>query len=236
MKEAIKFLIKRYGGYFLTPPGVDWMVDVARMTRSARPVETIFDVGANIGQTSRSLSRAFPTSSIWAFEPVAASFGLMAQNLSQISAVTPVQVALGSHIGKAKARIAPECNLVNALLKPGDEESGPLEEVAVDTIDAFCLKQNIAKIDILKSDTEGYDLEVLKGGDEMLSTGKIRFVYVEVRFPGGFEGLTPFDKAFETLACYNFRFLGLYEVYPMQHYPEDRSYCNALFVHRDALK
>jgi FkbM family methyltransferase len=47
------------------------------------------------------------------------------------------------------------------------------------TVDLFCAERKIKKIDVLKIDTEGFDLEVLKGADAMLKRGAVSFVYLE---------------------------------------------------------
>ncbi len=51
--------------------------------------------------------------------------------------------------------------------------------VQIDTIDDYCERAGIDHIDILKSDTQGYDLEVLRSAGKMLSAGKIKLVYLE---------------------------------------------------------
>jgi FkbM family methyltransferase len=51
--------------------------------------------------------------------------------------------------------------------------------VSVRTIDDFCAEQAIAEIDLLKIDTEGYDLQVLEGARSLLTRGRVRFVYSE---------------------------------------------------------
>ena len=58
-------------------------------------------------------------------------------------------------------------------------ETATPEPVTVSTLDAFCSENEIATIDLLKIDTEGTDLEVLRGGERMLREGRIRFVVTE---------------------------------------------------------
>ena len=54
--------------------------------------------------------------------------------------------------------------------------------VDVTTIDNYCRDYGIERIDILKSDTQGFDLEVLKGASRLLDQHRIHLVYVEIVF------------------------------------------------------
>jgi len=80
------------------------------------------------------------------------------------------------------------------------------------TIDRFCAEQKIKKIDVLKIDTEGFELEVLKGTEAMLKRRAISFVYFEFNdiqldenSAGG--ALVPID---EFLRRYQYRFIASY--------------------------
>lgn len=57
----------------------------------------------------------------------------------------------------------------------------PYEEMPVQcsTVDGFCNENDIGRIDLLKVDTEGSELLVLRGAEKMLSQGRVRFVYIE---------------------------------------------------------
>ena len=52
--------------------------------------------------------------------------------------------------------------------------------VETKTLDTFCTKNNVAYISILKLDTEGNELNVLKGAEEMLKRNKINLIYTEI--------------------------------------------------------
>ena len=47
------------------------------------------------------------------------------------------------------------------------------------TLDAFCEQYGFSSIDVLKIDTEGYELNVLHGAHLTLARGVVRFVYLE---------------------------------------------------------
>jgi len=52
--------------------------------------------------------------------------------------------------------------------------------VKTQTIDTFCENNKIDKIDILKIDTEGNELNVLRGSEKLLSKNNIKIIYVEI--------------------------------------------------------
>jgi hypothetical protein len=85
-------------------------------------------------------------------------------------------------------------------------------QVCCTTLSAYCREKGIDRIDVLKIDTEGHDLAVLQGAEQMLSKGAIRFVYVEFNdlqpkmgTAGG--ALCPMD---EFLRPFGFRFIASY--------------------------
>ena len=52
--------------------------------------------------------------------------------------------------------------------------------VQTQTLDSFCLDKKIENIDVLKIDTEGNELNVLKGAKRLLSENKINLIYTEI--------------------------------------------------------
>ncbi len=67
------------------------------------------------------------------------------------------------------------------ILQPFKKISGFSEiNVQTQTLDNFCLSKKIENIDILKIDTEGNDLNVLKGAKKLLSENRIKVIYTEI--------------------------------------------------------
>ena len=73
-------------------------------------------------------------------------------------------------------------------LQPEDEdadrevlvaETTRLEQVDLKTIDDFCEEQGIAHVGFLKMDTEGSDLDVLRGAENILRNQDVDIVQVE---------------------------------------------------------
>ena len=100
------------------------------------------------------------------------------------------------------------------------------------TLDGFCCSHGIQLIDVLKIDAEGCDLLVLQGAQQLLSTGRVRFVHLEFNDMSPRAGstggaLTPVS---DLLVRFGFRFVATYPDY-MELGDEMHVGANVLFVH-----
>lgn len=138
----------------------------------------IFDVGANTGATAVSLCRAFPDATVYAFEPVADTFGKLAERAATYARIKPFNLALGKRNGRARMHI--KAISVGNRLAPWWDYRKPTETVEIASGDAFCREHAVAQIGFLKIDTEGHDLEVLRGFRSMLKEARIDLLEAEV--------------------------------------------------------
>ncbi|MBV9656942.1 MAG: FkbM family methyltransferase [Verrucomicrobia bacterium] len=241
LKPALKSWLKRAGLHLFTdgslPPGADWLVDLKKLGVPSSAAATFFDVGANVGQTVFEVRAAFPAARIFAFEPFPTPFAELQKRTASLPGVQVFPLALGASSGalRVDARETSELNsLVGAKADSaanGNPDSDAVQ-ITVETLDTFCQRQGVEIIDVLKTDTEGYDLEVLRGGERLLQAGRVHYIYTEVTFCAQNAQNSPFAPLFEHLAARDFHFLGLYETYSLHHFAEPNVFCNALFVHR----
>jgi FkbM family methyltransferase len=164
------------------PFGVRWHQDI-QFFANGRKLETILDVGANTGQTALTIASAFRNSRVYSFEPVPSTFKQLSLNVAKYPSIEPICCALGADQGSAKmtTETLSETNTLVIGLE-ANLDAGPLVEVPVDTVDSFCAKRGLQQINLLKIDTEGYEMKVLQGSDEMLTLGKIDFILAECDF------------------------------------------------------
>jgi FkbM family methyltransferase len=183
-------------------------------------VRTFFDVGANDGSTALKAQKQFPQARIFAFEPHPETFLRLKDATMHYSAIDPVQAALGAEAGDQVMHVY-DISAINSLVPNAryavrfGKHSSSSKVIKCTTVDLFCGERNINKIDVLKIDTEGFDLEVLKGAPAMLKRGAISFVYFEFNdiqpdenSAGG--ALAPID---EFLRRYQYRFITSYNDY-----------------------
>lgn len=64
----------------------------------------------------------------------------------------------------------------------GVQPPWPTERVEMVRLDSFCEEHDIVHIHFLKTDCEGYDLEVLQGAERMLRSEHIDCVFCEINF------------------------------------------------------
>jgi FkbM family methyltransferase len=202
-------------------------------------IRTVFDVGANEGQTIRRFSQAFPEADIYSFEPDPATFRRLAAAAAGLPRVRAFNAALGREPGEAQLfRFG--FDETNSLLPTaaGAEsfvaDAGLLREsgtvaVKVTTVDSVCEESGISRIDLLKIDTQGYEVEVLRGARRILSSGAVALVYAEVCFVRYYEGQPLFQDVYALLYELGFRLVGLYESGFLTHVYQVGG--NALFVH-----
>lgn len=215
------------------PTGVDWLHDIRRSGLvGAAPL--CFDVGANEGQTVQDLKRAWPAARVHAFEPFSQPCAVLQVVAARHAGVSVAAVALGAEPGTVVVQPRATSVLNSLLSTTALPSSAPAETLCINTVDRYCDAHGIESIDVFKTDTEGYDLEVLRGAEGMLARQRVTFVQVEVSCWPENTHNTAFQPVFDLLARrHRYRFLGLYDTYPLHHFDEPNLFCNALFVSRE---
>jgi FkbM family methyltransferase len=216
--------------------GIDPFADVEHLAQQWNyPLTTLFDVGANDGDTASEMLKAFAGAKIYSFEPHPTTFMKLRERFSANPRIQTVEVALSSNAGSAEMIAYDELSKLNTLLPdaPGAKRfgfHGRTVSVKTSTLDAFCAQNGIEQIDLLKIDTEGYDLVVLEGGCALLARRAISFIYVEyyeLQSQGDTGGaLVPFDTF---LRPFGYRFIASYNDYITTE-GEIFSVSNALFA------
>jgi FkbM family methyltransferase len=196
-----------------------------------------FDVGANVGHTAKKISSYFPNASIHCFEPIKDTYATLVENLKNYPNIHTYHLAMGSSTGEAEVfhREHSEWNsLVKQLNEEAREAGAVPERIKVDTIDHFVDQKGVRKIDFLKSDTEGFELEVLKGAKNMLQNQLVGMLYIEVGFDRNDTQHNYFADVVHELDQYGYAFSGLFE---MCYLPDMRlHYANALFYSRKIME
>lgn len=147
----------------------------------AKP-KIIFDVGGHVGEYTLKINELDPSITIYAFEPNPNTFLSLVQNTKHKNGkIIPVNIAMSSKEGDVTLYIDPSKNAVDSLYFFDNDQykHTASKQVHCSTVDAYCKDNNIDRIDMLKIDTEGNDLEVMKGASRMIGDGKIGIIQFE---------------------------------------------------------
>ena len=208
--------------------GVNELRDIRRKLPKLRIV-TIFDVGANEGHAAAQFRRAYPSAKIHCFEPNPD----LAPVLRRLGPGVEVHsIALSSSIGVAGFDRSLDTTQQFSIT---DDISG--ETVPVHTIDAFCQQRRIMDIGFLKIDTEGKDLDVLKGASNMLREGRIDLAQAEVSMNPDNSLHVDFSAVRSFIEQFGYRLFGIYEQTPewISQRPNLRR-VNAIYVSRKVIE
>lgn len=147
-------------------------------TASSDPL-VLCDVGANKGQFLSLVLRELEGRSVQvhAFEPGAETFAVLTQNVGHRPNLHLNRLALGDkpgtgtlHYGEAGSGLA---SLTRRRLDHFGLPFDRSESVPVETLDNYCARSGVERIDWLKLDVEGHELEVLKGAERLLAEHRI---------------------------------------------------------------
>ncbi len=159
-------------GELLNPQEIYWEGGYDRLRDFVpQPGWIVVDVGANTGVYA--VQQARRGARVYAFEPNPECYrrlqeSVRANNLED--RVTAVNCALGAAAGSAELLVPDGLTTMGSLRPewtPGDGQPGL--KVDVDTIDRVAKTLGICRIDLLKVDVEGLELDVLQGAHETIA-------------------------------------------------------------------
>lgn len=146
----------------------------------------IFDVGANKGDFSQLVLDAMPPDKsyeIHCFEPSKVAFGALQKNLCKNTNISLNNFGLGKEKGQFELFTdhfgSGGASLTRRHIEQKNTTYNLSETVLIDTLDDYCREVNVEKIDLLKLDVEGHELDVLFGATDCFESKKIKSVSFE---------------------------------------------------------
>lgn len=199
----------------------------AHLRRHGFAPRTLVDVG--VGHGTPALYDAFPDAELVLVEPLAE----FEPDLKRILAARPgryLLAALGAEPGERTLHVEPGNRLKSSFLERSalTATGDPLERrrVPVTTLDRLLEEQRPTPPFGLKLDTEGFELDVVKGATRLLAD--TLFVIAEVSVAPRFEGGYAFADFVAALAARGFRACDVLEVARGSRSPET-PYVDLLF-------
>ena len=153
-------------------------------------LNVLLDIGAHEGESIKLFTNNFIINEIYSFEPSPISFNILIKNTNEIKSkfketkIFLENIALGSkhekiflkHISESSSSTIRELNKESKYFKKkffflknsNNQDLFKRIEVQQFLLSNYIEKNNIKSIDFIKIDTEGYELEVLKGAKNIL--------------------------------------------------------------------
>jgi FkbM family methyltransferase len=126
----------------------------------------VVDVGANYGMYSLAMARAVgPQGRVWAYEPASATARYLRNTIGRnsLAQVEMCQAALCDRAGVGRLHLDTQVEL-NHLTVDGNGE-----EVSLTTLDIESLSRCWGRIDFIKIDAEGGELDIIRGGESFFA-------------------------------------------------------------------
>ena len=150
-----------------------------QLTPLLTPGSVCFDIGANIGITTVWMARH--TGKVYAYEPEPSNQARFRDHmrLNRVDNAVLEPCAVSDHEGEAIFHLTRSYGHHSL----GEVRTSPITghiTVPLIKIDAYCEKEKIDHIRFMKIDVEGFELEVLRGAEQMLRRQRIDLVVFEV--------------------------------------------------------
>jgi FkbM family methyltransferase len=145
-----------------------------------KPGHVVLDVGGHLGVHSRRFSKLVGRNGrVYVFEANPENYQILRHNLGQnrFGNAEVVYSAIAEHDGAVTLHLSPGHS--NHSLNPGYTSNTGVVEVPCTSIDSFCAKRRIDRVDFIKVDTEGAEPMVLRGMQATLAANPSIVLLVE---------------------------------------------------------
>lgn len=154
----------------------------AAVLRFLQQEPVVFDIGANRGMFAKLVYQHRSKAKLHCFEPSVHTFSLLKEALKNTTAVlnnfgisskAEERNLYSNQDGSGLASMTKR-NLTHQAIS-----MDRVEKVAMESIDRYCDERNVDRIDLLKVDVEGHELDVFKGANSTFIKKKITYVLFE---------------------------------------------------------
>lgn len=177
-------------------------------------VDTVVDVGANIGQFADLALAVLPHATVHSFEPIPSCYAVLAQQYGSLPQVRTYNVALARTAGTADFHVSahsPSSSLLESTVLQGELFPHTAERavitVATAPLDSFQSQLTPGRRMLVKLDVEGAELAVIEGAQSVM--GDALAVVAEAAFVSVRRGQSTFEDIDRSLAQLGLRFSGV---------------------------
>lgn len=193
-----------------------WRAALGLARRTAGKV--VFDVGAHSGAMTAFFLEQMPDAEVFAFEPDPQIHRQLAERFADEPRARTEALALGEREGVSTFHRGAATftssrfprNSTGRRYFRSDYVMVESFETPLDTLDAFCAREGVQRIDLLKLDTQGGERDILLGGHGLLSAGQVEVLVTEFFVTPHYEGAPLFDEIWSLLRRYGYDLFDLY--------------------------
>jgi len=185
-----------------------------RMKRIGFEPHRVIDVGAYAGDWTRICKRVFPQAQVLMIEPQVSKVPELNSVASELTNIEVRTVLLGAN-EKASVPFF-EAATASSVLRESEKAEASSSSLPMTTLDALIDGGSFDKPDFIKLDVQGYELEVLKGGERAMLSAEV--VLMEVNLLGIYHGVPLFDEGVQFMAERGFR---VYDICTFYRRPYD---------------
>jgi FkbM family methyltransferase len=157
-----------------------------RLLRAAPPEQvTVLDVGAHTGSYASLIKTLASHATVYAFEPHPHTFEQL-QRVAATHGFQAVPAGCGAEVGQqqlydynAVGTGSTHASLYREVIESNYHREAHAYEVQVLTVDSFAASHDLARVHLLKIDTEGNEMQVLHGCRQMLQQHRIDVIQFE---------------------------------------------------------
>jgi FkbM family methyltransferase len=176
-------------------------------------IQTVIDVGAHTGSFAYAVRAFLPEAQIYSFEPLADGYQSLTRNLARSGRFQAFNVALGDaqgEIAMQRSEFSPSSSILP--MAEAHKQAFPWTvrteavPVRIQRLDDFQTQLQLKRKVLLKIDVQGYEMEVLRGGANLLA--EVDYLNVECSFRLLYEGQASFEQVYQFLAAQGFAYAG----------------------------
>jgi FkbM family methyltransferase len=169
-----------------------------------RRAPVCLDIGANRGLYSAMVLEVSPDANLHCFEPHPRNFAVLRQRLGSTAGATLNNAGCGDAAGEltlydyAEADGSSHASMHREVIERLHKARSVEHRVAVQSLDDYVRVHGLQNIDLLKIDTEGHELAVLRGASRTIAEGQVYCIHLEFNEMNAISGVF-FKQIFDLL-------------------------------------
>jgi len=176
-------------------------------------IRTVLDIGANTGQFASTIHHLLPQAAIYAFEPLPECYEAMMQRLGSVPNFHGYRLAIGREDSLVdfhrndfvqSSSVLPMADLHRQAFAWSAHST--TVQVPMARLDRVLVNSTMAARILVKIDVQGYEDRVLMGGERTIRGADV--VMVETSLEMLYEGQASFERVYEIMRGYGFRYAG----------------------------